>query len=230
VSHELRTPLAALKASVTGLRSGEVAWERPAPAELLAVMEEEVDHLNRLVGNLLDMARIEAGALKPLPRWDSLAHVLEDALAGLRRAAEHHQLEVDVPDDLPPAPVDHAQIEQVFANLIGNSLKYAPPGTTVRICARPEGEERLRVQIANQGPQVPAEYLERMFDPFSRLSASDRVTGTGLGLSICKGIIEAHGGRIWSENLPGGFAFNFTLPLAWPGLPPPRPAPELEAP
>jgi two-component system sensor histidine kinase KdpD len=117
--------------------------------------------------------------------------------------------------------VDYVQLQQVFTNLISNSLKYAPAQTTVAIGARVQGE-RLHVQVSNQGPQVPPEHLERIFDKFYRITAADRVTGTGLGLSICKGIIEAHGGRIWAENVPGGLAFNFTLPLTWDGAKPPQ--------
>ncbi|MFT3894368.1 MAG: ATP-binding protein [Anaerolineales bacterium] len=113
------------------------------------------------------------------------------------------------------------QIEQVFTNLISNSLKYAPPDTVVKIHAY-EQEENIHVQVSNQGPQIPPEDLERIFDKFYRITAADRVTGTGLGLSICRGIIEAHGGRIWAENLADGLAFNFTLPLTWDGARPPK--------
>jgi two-component system sensor histidine kinase KdpD len=112
-------------------------------------------------------------------------------------------------------------MEQVFTNLLSNSLKYAPANTLVRIRARVEGEA-IQVQVSNQGPQVPHEHLERIFDKFYRITAADRVTGTGLGLSICKGIIEAHGGRIWAENVSDSFVFNFTLPLVWDGAMPPQ--------
>ena len=100
----------------------------------------------------------------------------------------------------------------MFANLLGNSLKYAPPGSVIYIRAQAD-ETAARVQMINQGPPLPEEDLQRVFDRFYRASPDERVTGTGLGLSICKGIVEAHGGRIWAENLPGGVAFNFTLPL-----------------
>ena len=110
-------------------------------------------------------------------------------------------------------------MEQVFTNLVSNSLKYAPTDTVVCIRARQEGE-LIHVQVSNQGPQVPSEHLERIFDKFYRITASDRVTGTGLGLSICKGIIQGHGGHIWAENLSDGLAFNFTLPLIWDGATP----------
>ena len=230
VSHELRTPLATMKAAGTSLRSGEVAWESQAREDLLAVVDEEVDHLNRLVGNLLDMSRIEAGALKPQRQWNVLAEIIGSTLTRMRRVAEHHRLELDVPDDLPLVPVDHALMEQVFTNLIGNSIKYAPPNTTVHVRAHAQADHTLLVQVSNKGPHVPEEHLEHIFDKFYRVTAADRVTGTGLGLSICKGIVEAHGGRIWAENLPDGFAFNFTLPLTWEGAPPPRTPPDSETP
>jgi two-component system sensor histidine kinase KdpD len=112
-------------------------------------------------------------------------------------------------------------MEQVFTNLVSNSLKYAPSNTLIRIQANIENDT-IHVQVSNQGPQVPHEHLERIFDKFYRVTAADRVTGTGLGLSICKGIIEAHDGRIWAENISDGLAFNFTLPLTWEGARPPQ--------
>ncbi len=231
VSHELRSPLATIKASVTGLRSEAVDWDSNARQELLAAVDEETDHLNRLVGNLLDMSRIEAGALKPDRKWNALAEIVGGVAARMRHspAAQQHRIEIDVSDDLPLAPVDYIQMEQVFTNLISNSLKYAPADTEIRIEAGVADPEWLRVQVSNQGPPVPEEHLERIFDKFYRVTAADRVTGTGLGLSICKGIIAAHGGRIWAENRVGGFAFNFTLPLTLDGLAPPRSPVEPEA-
>jgi two-component system sensor histidine kinase KdpD len=218
VSHELRTPLATIKAAVTSLRSGTVEWETEARTDLLAAVEEETDHLNQLVGNLLNMSRIEAGALKPERSWNSLAEIVSSTLERMRQQTEQHHIEADVSDDLSLVPVDYFQIEQVFINLISNSVKYSPAGTTIAIHAHPMNAEKLRVTIENQGPHVAPENLERIFDKFYRVTAADRVTGAGLGLSICKGIIEAHGGRIWAENLDKGFAFNFTLPLSWEGF------------
>ncbi|MBI3242223.1 MAG: DUF4118 domain-containing protein [Chloroflexi bacterium] len=221
VSHELRTPLATIKAAATSLRSGDVAWESLARTDLLGAIDEEVDLMNRLVGNLLDMSRIESGALKPRREWNILAEIIGGVIGRMHDAARNHRLEIDMPEDLPWAPVDYVQMEQVFTNLISNSLKYAPAGTTVSIQARPDGENTVRVQVSNESPPVPPEHLERIFDKFYRVTAADRITGTGLGLSICKGIVEAHGGRIWAENLPDRFAFNFTLPLTLDGMPPP---------
>ena len=221
VSHELRTPLATIKAAVSSLRGGEVAWKSAAREELLAAVDDETDHLNRLVGNLLDMSRIESGALRPERQWNLLSEIAGGVLARMRQAAQSHRLVIDIAEDLPLVPVDYVQMEQVFGNLISNSLKYAPPQTTIRISARKAEDSNVLVQVSNQGPPVPREHLDRIFDKFYRVTAADRVTGTGLGLSICKGIIEAHGGRIWAENRPDGFAFNFTLPLLWEGAAPP---------
>ncbi len=212
VSHELRTPLATIKASVSSLRSGAVDWESGAREELLAAIEEETDALNQLVGNLLNMSRIEAGVLRPQKSQNVLAEAAGSVIARLKRHPLRCEIRNEIGEDLPLAAFDYGLIEQVFANLLGNSLKYAPPGSVIYIRAQAD-ETAARVQMINQGPPLPEEDLQRVFDRFYRASPDERVTGTGLGLSICKGIVEAHGGRIWAENLPGGVAFNFTLPL-----------------
>lgn len=211
VSHELRSPLAAIKASVSSLRSGAVEWETDARIDLLATIEEEIDHLNVLVGNLLDMSRIEAGALVPQKKPNMLGEIV-NAVCG-RMRSQLQALEVHVPDDLPLVNVDFLQVEQVFTNLLTNSMKYSPPGSPVTITARPKDRRNLQVTVTNHSMPVPEADLEKMFDKFYRINPSDRVTGSGLGLSICKGIIEAHGGNIWAENLSDGLAFHFTLPL-----------------
>jgi two-component system sensor histidine kinase KdpD len=229
VSHELRTPLATIKAAVTSLKSGEVGWDSFAKDDLLAAVDDETDHLNRLVGNLLDMSRIESGALKPQRQWNLISEIVAGVIARTRQAAQQHTLKIDIPDDFPLVPVDYVQLEQVFGNLISNSLKYAPVETTITISARVQDESNVLIRVINQGPPVPEEHLDRIFDKFYRVTAADRVTGTGLGLSICKGIVEAHGGRIWAENLPHGFAFNFTLPLQWEGMSPPDISHEAES-
>lgn len=219
VSHEFRTPLSTIKAAASSLRSNEIDWNSEARSELIAAIDDEADHLNMLIGNLLDMSRIESGALKPNRAWNILSEIVGSVLDRMRHLAEEHRFELDIPDDLPLIPVDYVQMEQVFTNLVSNSLKYAPANTVIRIWARTQNNF-VHIQVSNQGPQVPSEHLERIFDKFYRVTAADRVTGTGLGLSICKGIIEAHDGRIWAENLPDGFAFNFTLPLVWDGASP----------
>ncbi len=222
VSHELRSPLAAIKASVSSLRSGAVTWDTQARQELLATIEEEADHLNLLVGNLLDMSRIEAGALNPQKRWNSIEEIAMGVVTKMRKQLQDHRLELDFPTRLPMAPTDYVMMAQVFTNLISNSVKYSPPDTTITLSAYSEAES-LHVQVTNQGPPVPNQHLERIFDKFYRVTEADRVTGTGLGLSICKGIIEAHGGRIWAENEPCCFAFHFILPLKLNGISPSLP-------
>lgn len=221
VSHEFRTPLVTIKAATTSLLSEQVAWDSAARQELLAAVDEEADHLNHLVGNLLNMSRIEAGAMQPNRQWNVLSEILDGVVGQMHRLLADHPLRVELPDDLPLLPLDFVLIEQVFTNLIGNSTKYAPPGSEILIRARLLDSEWVLVQLTNQGPLVMPEHLDRIFDKFYRATDADKVTGTGLGLSICKGIIQAHGGRIWAENLPEGFTFHFTLPRTWGGRRPP---------
>jgi len=220
VSHELRTPLSTIKAAASSLRSNDVNWDSAARPELIAAIDDEADHLNMLVGNLLDMSRIESGVLKPKREWNILSEIIGSVLARMKHLALEHRIEVDLPESLPLVPVDYVQMEQVFTNLLSNSLKYAPGKSVIYVKAFVEGE-LIHVMVRNQGPQVPQEHLERIFDKFFRITAADQVTGTGLGLSICKGIIEAHGGRLWAENVSDGLAFHFTLPLIWEGISPP---------
>jgi two-component system, OmpR family, sensor histidine kinase KdpD len=212
VSHELRSPLAVIKASVSSLASDMVSWDSEARHELLTTIEEETDNLNFLVGNLLDMSRIEAGALKPRRQWNTLSEIASGSITRLHKALEEYQIELDFPANTPLVPVDYVLIEQVFTNLLSNSSKYAPPHSLITISSRRE-HDSVHVRVTNQGPAVPESDLERIFDKFNRVTVSDRITGTGLGLSICKGIIEAHDGKIWAENEPGCFAFHFTLPI-----------------
>ncbi|MFZ6026068.1 MAG: ATP-binding protein [Chloroflexota bacterium] len=222
VSHELRTPLAAIKASVSSLRSGVVDWESAARHELLAAIEEETDHLNQLVGNLLSMSRLEAGALRPQRTWNVLGEIAGGVLVRIQRTYPQAEIETDFPPDLPLVPVDYGLMEQVFGNLVGNSLKYAAGAGPVRVKAQTGPADQVLVSVSNPGPHVPADALERIFDKFYRASPEERVTGTGLGLSICKGIVEAHGGRIWAENVPTGIVFRFTLPLQVADMPAPK--------
>lgn len=227
VSHELRSPLAAIKASVSSLRSGAVGWNVEARDDLLATIEEETDHLNQLVGNLLDMTRIESGALKPQRRWNSIGEICRGVVTKMRKHLDDHTIEMDFPEALPLVPTDYVLMEQVFTNLISNSIKYAPQNTIISLRGSVEGEF-LHIQAANQGPPVPEEYLERIFDKFQQVMEADQVTGTGLGLSICKGIVEAHGGKIWAQNQPDWFVFHFTLPILMDGSQPALPNEETD--
>ncbi len=212
VSHELRTPLATVKAAVSSLKTGDVEWDSEARTDLLAAVEEEVDHLNILVGNLLDISRIESGSLQPDKKPNSLRDIALAALGRLKEQAKNHTVILEIQEEFPLVNVDFVQMQQVFTNLLTNSLKYAPPGSEIRISSRQAAQSAM-VTLTNHGPNLPPDQLERIFDKFYRTDASSRVTGTGLGLSICKGILEAHAGRIWAENLPDGMAFHFRIPL-----------------
>jgi two-component system sensor histidine kinase KdpD len=212
VSHELRTPLATIKAAVSSLRSEAVEWDSEARADLLALVEEETDHLNLLVGNLLNMSRIESGALTLERSWNALADIVHSAVERTAVTARSHRIVTQVANDLPFVYVDYLLIEQVLINLINNSVKYAPENSTIEIKAEQQ-QEAILVEVLNEGPQIPMEYLDRVFDKFFRLEQPQRVSGAGLGLSICKGIVEAHGGEIGVENRERGIAFRFTLPL-----------------
>jgi two-component system sensor histidine kinase KdpD len=214
VSHELRSPLAAIKAAVTSLRSEDIEWSSETRAELLAVIEEDTDQLNQLVGNLLDMSRLEAGALQPQRRWNVLLDIIREAIRRLQQEIKRHPIKIDASEDLPLVPVDFELMVHVFTNLLSNSLKYSPEESVVLVQAQPLDDQTLLVRVQNQGPGVPEADLERIFDKFYRITAAERITGTGLGLSICKGIVEAHGGRIRAENMPGGLAFVFTIPIS----------------
>lgn len=214
VSHELRTPLATIKASVSSLREEEIDWDPEARKDLLVAVEEETDQLNYLVGNLLSMSRIEAGVLQPERKWNELCEIIDRVLSRLK--LQTHRIDVQVSPDLPLVPVDFFLMEQVFSNLITNSVKFSPKNSLITISAAQMGES-LNVKVTNEGPPVPEQHLGRIFDKFYQITKTEKVTGTGLGLSICKGILEVHGGQIKAENTPEGFAFVFTLPLVWEG-------------
>jgi two-component system sensor histidine kinase KdpD len=227
VSHELRSPLAAIKASASSLRSGAVDWDSAARRELLATVEEETDQLNLLVGNLLDMSRIEAGALQPKIEWNSIAEIIKGVTGKMRAQLVHHPLEYQFEEPLALVPTDFVMMGQVFTNLFSNSIKYTPENSPIVISAS-TNEAGALIKIINQSPPVPEEHLEHIFDKFVRITQADKVTGTGLGLSICKGIVEAHGGKIWAENSVEGFAFNISLPITIDGALPKIPKDEVD--
>lgn len=227
VSHELRTPLASIQAAATSLYNPNVTLEPAARNELQSLLLEETDHMTQLVGNLLNMSRIEAGALKLQRQWNSIAEIVDTGLRRLRRNAASYPIEVDVSEDLPLVSVDSVLMEQVVINLVRNSLKFAPSQTPIRISAKAE-EQAIQVTVSNQGPSIPEEFIQHVFEKFYPIPGKDTSQGTGLGLSICKGIVEAHGGQIWAANLPVGVAFHFFLPLTWDGTLPIVPDEELE--
>jgi two-component system sensor histidine kinase KdpD len=211
VTHNLRTPLASIKASVSGLRQTGASYSDEDRAELLAEIEEESDRLARLVTNLLDASRLEAGVLKPTKRPQELAELVRAVVARLRPLFVERPVQVEIPEQLPPVPCDYAQIDQVLANLLENAARHTPPGAVV-VASAHVVENGVQVEVLDHGPGIPPRERERLFQPFER--GQTRAPGTGLGLTIARGFVEAHGGRLWLEDAPGaGARFVFTLPI-----------------
>jgi two-component system, OmpR family, sensor histidine kinase KdpD len=215
VSHDLRTPLASAKAAVTSLRSTDIEWAAEDHDELLATADESLDKLAHLVDNLLDMSRLQAGALAVFPRPADLSEIVARSLDDLGPAAR--TVTVDIPDDLPEVAVDPGILERVIANLTANALRYAPPdmppvltGSSLR--------DRVELRIIDHGPGIPAEHRTQMFVPFQRLGDTDNTTGVGLGLALSRGLTEAMGGTLEPDETPGG---GLTMTLSLPAAPAP---------
>ncbi len=213
ISHDLRTPLVSITGALTYLQEGGSGLDEQARAALLENAREETERLNRLVGNLLDMTRLEAGALHLVRELSDMQDAIGSALEQLDRRLQGRRVLVDVADDLPLVPMDFALIVQVLVNLIDNALKYSPASTPIelRVRAMPTN---IQVQVMDHGVGIPSQDLPRVFDKFYRVEHPQMVSGTGMGLAICKGIVEAHSGTITAENrLGGGTLITFTLPL-----------------
>jgi two-component system sensor histidine kinase KdpD len=213
VSHDLRTPLTTITGAITAILDDGARLDAPTRRELLESAREEAERLNRLVQNLLEMTRLESGALQLHKEWHPLEEVIGAALSRLGKRLADREVTTRLPPDLPLVPIDDVLIEQVFVNLLDNAVKYTPPGSPVTISA--SGADRsVIVEVADRGPGLPPGEADKVFEKFYRgqLAAG---RGAGLGLAICYGIVKAHGGRIWAHNIPeGGVAFFFTLPLA----------------
>lgn len=222
VSHDLRTPLATLKTAITALLQDDLPWSREEQRETLAAANEEVDRLTRLIDNLLDLSRIEAGALRPDRQWYEIGELVADVVRRAGARLRDHRVEVAIANGDLHLCVDYVQIQQVLANLLDNAARYSPPGTEIHVTGGLEGDA-FTIRVRDQGPGIPAGEAERIFSKFYRIGR--RREGTGLGLAICRGLVEAHGGRIAVEN-PGrpGAVFAVSLPLAAPPAPVPVPA------
>jgi two-component system sensor histidine kinase KdpD len=225
VTHDLRTPLAVVKAAAHSLLAPGVEWSEGERQELLESITSSAERLHRLVSNLLDLSRLEAGVAAPESTWYLIGDSIATALDQVTRAGilGNRPVQVEAPDTIPLACFDPRQIEQVLTNLVENALKYSPPDSPIRIEARVAASaDALEVRVKDQGIGIPAQEAQAIFTKFYRVQhvrlpwASNRPPlGTGLGLAICASIIEAHHGRIWVESRPGGGAtFAFTLPLS----------------
>jgi two-component system sensor histidine kinase KdpD len=213
LSHDLRTPLASIMTSVTSLMDRDIRWDEDTKRDFLQGILDEAQRLNRMVGNLLDMSRIEGGALRPEKDWYSIGEVIESVVERMEPHLAGHPVELRLQDDLPLARFDFTQIDQVLTNLLENAANYTPPGTPITVEARRE-DDRLEVSVDDEGPGVAPEHLPHLFDKFYQVGGSSHRGGTGLGLAIASGLVQAHGGRIRAANrATGGLRLAFTLPL-----------------
>jgi two-component system sensor histidine kinase KdpD len=207
VSHDLRTPLASIKASVSSLRQTDVHWTEEDEADLLANIEQNADRLDALVGNLLDMSRLQTGSLAPFLRAIAVDEVAPVALRGLDGG---DALQIVVPDDLPLVRADPGLLERVLANLFSNALRHSPPDSPPALLAREHGD-RVVLEVVDHGAGVPGDLKEQIFEPFLRLE--ERSPGVGLGLAVAKGFAEAMGGTIAAvDTAGGGLTMRVTLP------------------
>jgi two-component system sensor histidine kinase KdpD len=191
-----------------------VTWTPEQEREFYSIMDQEADKLTDLVGQLLDVSSLAAGTLRIQPWLTSVQAILDGARTALTRLAADHRLMLDIPADLPLVTADSARIGQVLINLVHNAAKYAPAGTTITLSARRDGDDVL-FSVRDEGPGIPVSEREHVFEAFQQVVQGVRPPGAGLGLAICKGLVEAHGGRIWIEDGEGrGAVISFTLPVA----------------
>lgn len=226
VSHDLRTPLATITGAASSLLDEEGHIDSAARLELARSIYREADRLDRLLKNLLHMMRIESGAVQLSKEWHPVDEVVGAALARLEGRLRDHTVNTAFPANLPLVLVDGVLLEQVVINLVENAVKFAPPGSAIDMSASASDREVV-VEVADRGPGIPVGEEARIFEKFYRAKPA-REGGVGLGLTICRGIVEAHGGRIWAENRSGGGAlFRFAIPL--PDQQPPMETEQMEA-
>jgi two-component system sensor histidine kinase KdpD len=202
ISHDLRTPLASIIGAITSLRSYGAGYDIMTRTELMATVQDEAERLNRFVGNLLDMTRLESGALEPKRGYVDIGEIVGSSLDRTGKILGRHKIAVEITPDLPMLDVDAVLLEQVLVNLLDNAGKYAPSGSEIRVEAY-RSPATITIDVIDEGPGIPHDALERIFDKFYRVRAGDRQrAGTGLGLAICRGFVEALGGTIVALNRP----------------------------
>jgi two-component system sensor histidine kinase KdpD len=200
ISHDLRTPLASILGTVSSLRSFPEKYGEAEREELLGTLQEEAERLNRFVANLLDMTRLESGAVELKLELIDVAEIVGSALQRAGNVLAGHRVEIDIEPGLPMLRLDAVLFEQVLFNLLDNAAKYSPAGSRIDVRAKRDGE-LVEIEVVDEGPGIPAADFERIFDKFYRVQAQDRRrAGTGLGLAICRGFVEALGGWIVARN------------------------------
>jgi two-component system sensor histidine kinase KdpD len=215
VSHDIRTPLSALIGQTSNLLTLQDSL-RPEIRPMAQSIHDEALRLGHIVDNILDMARLQSGRVKLNKQWQSLEEIVGVSLAEAMPAQSTRQCVLEFPETLPLLEFDPVLLERVFANLIGNAVKYTTENSTIRISAKAQAAEVV-VSVEDNGPGIPNGHQEKIFEKFTRGDEESSIPGVGLGLTICKAIVEAHGGRIWAENvLPHGARFSFALPLGNP--------------
>ena len=213
VSHDLRTPLTAIIGSAATLAESGENLPESVRKELLETIASEAQRINHLIGNLLDMTRLESGQVTIHKEWLPVEEALGAARQRLAQILSRHQIKLKLPSDLPMIHADSVLFDQLLVNLLENAAKYSPPGSAIEIFARTEKSELL-IEVADRGPGIPADQRQHIFEKFARGRDANRTPGAGLGLAICREIAAAHGGRIWVEDRPGGGAlFRAAFPL-----------------
>jgi two-component system sensor histidine kinase KdpD len=216
ISHELRTPLTSIKGFATTLLAEDVTWDAASQRDFIETINQEADKLTDMIDQLLDLSRLGAGVLRIHPAPHALTRIIATAMAQLQTIATHYHLLIDVPEQLPPVMADRQRVAQVVTNLVDNAAKYSPRGTEITISAS-ASDEYVQLNVSDQGSGIPAAEREQVFEAFQRGTGEStrRTKGAGLGLAICKGLIEAHSGRIWIADQTGpGTTISFTLPVA----------------
>ncbi|RME74851.1 MAG: PAS domain S-box protein, partial [Chloroflexi bacterium] len=216
ISHELKTPVSIIKGYAGTLAREDANWDRETLAEGLAVIEEEADRLDRLITNLLEASRLQAGGLKLKLSYVNVVDLSRQAVENLQATTDKHTIELDFPPNFPPIRADYERLREVLTNLIGNAIKYSPDGGTIRVGGRLAENDRIRIFVSDEGIGIPPGEQERIFDRFHRVDnrLARQTPGTGLGLYLVRAVVEAHGGRVWVESTPGkGSTFWVELPI-----------------
>lgn len=215
ISHELKTPVSIIKGYAGTLAREDADWDKNTLADGLAVIEEEADRLDRLITNLLDASRLQAGGLKLKLSYLDLVDMANRAVDKLKTTTNKHTFAVDFPQDFPPIQGDFERLREVLTNLIGNAIKYSPEGGKVKVGGRLADSNTVRVYVRDEGIGIPPADQEQIFDRFYRVDnrLTRQTPGTGLGLYLVKAVVEAHGGRVWVESTAGrGSTFWIELP------------------